>query len=111
MCASCRLLCLFCFGCAVCARTRVLADGAVDGFPPSHFSSSSCCLVSLSVSQAPIEDDFYGRGLMAAGLPASVITAWCDDPQVTFQGKKGSLFDYLEDLDADTVLLRARQIS
>ena len=81
-----------------------------DSLPPS-FSPSSYCHVCLSVSQAPIEDDFYGRGLMAAGLPARVIAAWCDDPQVTFQGKKGSLFDYLEDLDADAVLLRARQIS
>jgi len=31
--------------------------------------------------------------------------------QVTFEGKKGSLFDYLEDLDADTLLQRAQQIS
>jgi len=59
----------------------------------------------------PIENDFYGRGLMAAGIPPSAIATWCNDPQVTYEGKKGSLFDYLEDLDADTVISRAQKIS
>ena len=31
--------------------------------------------------------------------------------QVTFEGKKGSLFDFLEDYDADVCLQRAQQIS
>ena len=49
-------------------------------------------------------------GLMAAGVPLSAITSWCDDPLVTCNGKKGSLFDHLEDLDADVVLLKAQTI-
>jgi hypothetical protein len=31
--------------------------------------------------------------------------------QVTYKGKKGSLFDTLEDMDADDVLKKAQQIS
>ena len=49
-------------------------------------------------------------GLMAAGVPLSAITSWCDDPLVTCNGKRGSLFDHLEDLDADVVLLKAQTI-
>ena len=86
--------------------------------------------------KTPIDKDFYGRGnclctacghirrsicvcnlyawmytgLMAAGVPLSAITSWCDDPLVTCNGKKGSLFDHLEDLDADVVLLKAQNI-
>jgi hypothetical protein len=30
---------------------------------------------------------------------------------VTFEGKKGSLFDFVEDMDADTLLLRAQKIN
>ena len=47
---------------------------------------------------------------MAAGVPLSAITSWCDDPLVTCNGKRGSLFDHLEDLDADVVLLKAQNI-
>ena len=61
--------------------------------------------------KAPIEDDFYGRGLMAAGVPAATIAEWCNDPQVSYEGGKGSLFDLLEDLDADDVLKRAQKIA
>lgn len=60
--------------------------------------------------KAPIAADDFGRGLIAAGVDEETIRTWASDPQVTFNGEKGSLFDFLEDLDADAVLERATQI-
>jgi nucleoside diphosphate kinase len=51
-----------------------------------------------------LADDTFGRGMLAAGVPAATIATWTEDPQVTIDGKKGSLFDFLEDRDADDVL-------
>jgi len=58
-----------------------------------------------------LDEDLYGRGLLAAGIPAETIMSWTEDPQVTLSGKKGSLFDFLEDKDADWVLAAARKIT
>merc|ERR1719199_803709 len=35
--------------------------------------------------KTPISEDFYGRGLLAAGIPEATIAHWCNDPQVTFE--------------------------
>jgi len=59
----------------------------------------------------PLREDAFGRGLLAAGVPAETIAAWTEDPQVALGGKKGSLFDLLEDRDADDVLAIAPKIS
>lgn len=60
---------------------------------------------------AKIEEDEFGRGMLAAGVSADTIKSWTTDPQVTFDGKKGSLFDYLEDLDAPEVLKKVQHIN
>lgn len=48
----------------------------------------------------PIAKDPFGAALIAAGVPENVIADWSVDPQVMVDGKKGSLFDALEDLDS-----------
>jgi len=58
----------------------------------------------------PLETDFYGRAMLALGIPASVIRHWCDDPAVRYEGKKQSLFDLLEDLDGKECLKKSASI-
>lgn len=56
---------------------------------------------------ANMEDDIFGSAMLAAGIPASVIGAWTKDPQVEYEGKKASLFDLLEDMNASDCLAKA----
>lgn len=49
---------------------------------------------------ASVSTDPFGAALIAAGVPESVILDWSVDPQVMVDGKKGSLFDALEDMDS-----------
>jgi len=51
---------------------------------------------------AKLEDDVYGKVLLEAGLKAETINTWSVDPQVNYDadGKKGSIFDALEDMNA-----------
>jgi len=58
-----------------------------------------------------IESDFFGKALMASGLPLPMIEEWCKDPAVHFEGKKQSLFDLLEDRDSRDCLRRAADIA
>lgn len=57
----------------------------------------------------PIEKDSFGKGLLAKKIPKSTIEEWSGDCQVSVEGetapgKTMSVFDTLEDLDADTSL-------
>ena len=63
-----------------------------------------------------VEEDSYGKGLIAAGVPLETISKWSGDAQVsvvgeTKDGKTMSVFDALEDLDADTILAKVSNIS
>jgi len=63
----------------------------------------------------PIEDDAFGKGLLAAKTPKATIEEWSSDSQVTVEGetapgKTMSVFDTLEDLDADDVLKKVSKI-
>jgi len=61
---------------------------------------------------AKLSDDTYGKALVDAGISADVIKTWSVDPQVTIsEGKKGSLFDALEDMNADVCLQRAVELA
>ena len=65
---------------------------------------------------ASIEDDSFGKGLTAAGISSETINEWSGDSQVkvegeTAPGKTMSVFDTLEDLDADSVLSKVSKIS
>lgn len=56
--------------------------------------------------QRPYTDDKFASALLEAGISSSVIDAWTKDPQVpdASSGKKGSLWDQLEDMDTSACL-------
>jgi len=65
---------------------------------------------------ADVESDSFGKGLLAAGVSKDTIDKWSGDSQVTVEGetaegKTMSVFDTLEDLDADTILAKVEKIS
>jgi hypothetical protein len=65
---------------------------------------------------ANVEDDTFGKGLLAAGVSKDIINKWSGDSQVsvegeTARGKTMSVFDSLEDLDADSILAKVGKIS
>jgi len=59
----------------------------------------------------PLSEDFFGRAMIASGIPLATIEAWTEDPAVMFDGKKQSLFDLLEDLDGREVLKKSSAIN
>jgi len=63
---------------------------------------------------ASVTDDPFGASLLgpAARVSAATITEWMVDPQVALgEGQRGSLFDALEDLDAEPCLARCAELS
>merc|ERR1712025_1356195 len=62
---------------------------------------------------APIKEDLFGKQMLQAGMSESQIKAWSVDPQVSIgeDGKRGSIFDQLEDLDAKACLDKVVQLS
>jgi nucleoside diphosphate kinase len=60
---------------------------------------------------ASIADDSYGAALLGAGISEATIKAWSVDPQVLLDGKKGSLFDSVEDLDSSACLIKLVSIN
>lgn len=58
------------------------------------------------------EDAFCTALVKRAGIPEATVHEWTKDPQVVInaEGKKGSLFDALEDLDADASLAKAKAL-
>jgi len=59
----------------------------------------------------PLESDPYGRAMLSSGVPFHHMKAWTDDPPVNFEGKKQSIFDLLEDLDARDCLKKSVAVS
>jgi len=59
----------------------------------------------------PLNKQTFGKGMLASGVPPKMLQAWCDDPQVNLDGKKQSLFDLLEDLNASDCLSKAGKIA
>jgi len=58
--------------------------------------------------EAKCDQDPYGKKLLEAGLTEELIKTWSVDPQVNIEGgKKGSLFDQLEDMNATPCLEKA----
>jgi hypothetical protein len=54
-----------------------------------------------------LEQDSFGQALLAAGLSKETINEWSVDPQVTMpDGKPGSVFDALEDMDSEECLAK-----
>jgi len=62
--------------------------------------------------EKPCRKDSFCSALLRAGLSESTIKAWSVDPQVKLaDGKKGSLFDALEDLDSSACLDKAKSLN
>lgn len=64
---------------------------------------------------ATVETDDFGKGMLAANVDTNTIAVWSNDAQVTVDGetangKTTSVFDTLEDLDADSVLSKITRI-
>ena len=60
---------------------------------------------------ASIEGDAYGKGMLAAGISSTTLKDWGADPDVHYKGSARSIFDLLEDLDADECLAKAADIA
>lgn len=65
---------------------------------------------------ATVEKDEFGKGLLSSGVSKDTIKKWSEDSQVSVEGetesgKTMSVFDTLEDLDADTILKKVSKIS
>ena len=64
---------------------------------------------------ADVSKDAFGKGMLAAGVSSKDISTWSADCQVsvdgeTAEGKTMSVFDTLEDMDADDVLAKVGRI-
>merc|ERR1712032_553590 len=62
-----------------------------------------------------IEEDVFGKGMLSSGITKDQINKWSSDSQVevegeTAPGKTMSVFDTLEDLDADDSLKKVKKI-
>jgi hypothetical protein len=52
-----------------------------------------------------LEDDDFGKALLEGGIPKSTLEEWSVDPRISLpDGSKGSVFDALEDTDAQDCL-------
>jgi hypothetical protein len=52
-----------------------------------------------------LSDDAFGISLLNAGISKKTINSWCLDPQVRIsEDASGSVFDALEEMDADACL-------
>jgi len=57
------------------------------------------------------KNDSYCKALTKAGVTEETIKAWSVDPQVKYDtGKKGSIWDALEDMDAKACLEKAKKL-
>ena len=62
--------------------------------------------------EQPLATDPFGKKLLAEGLTPETIAAWAVDPRVPMpDGKTGSLFDALEDLDLADCIATAAAIN
>ena len=59
-----------------------------------------------------LTDDAFGKALLDAGLSKETIVEWSVDPQVIQPGGgKGSVFDALEDMDAEACLAKLMELN
>merc|ERR1719189_2830106 len=69
----------------------------------------------LNWIKADFKKDAFAQALVKAGVSEKTIKAWCVDPQVVTEKKesevvKGSIFDALEDMDADACLKKCGEL-
>jgi len=60
---------------------------------------------------ANLKEDAFGKAMLEAGIPEQWIKDGCVDPQVPLgDGKKGSLFDSVEDTDCSDCLAKLNEL-
>lgn len=75
----------------------------------SPFEGMAECLNWLS---ADLKDNEFAKQLVNGGMTEAMIKEWTVDPQVQIgDGKKGSIFDQLEDMDSDACAAKAIELS
>merc|ERR1712151_969495 len=103
-------------------RGGALADWKNLGLASAPNTGENCVHASASPFEAlaernnwmgiPIGKDRFGRLMLSEDVPMDTIKAWSVDPQVNIEaGKKGSIFDALEDMDADACLAKVVELS
>lgn len=87
----------------VCIRITALGLESVPNVGDNgvHASASpfEACAERCNWLAGDASTDSFGSALIAGGISAETIAAWSVDPQVMVDGKKGSLFDAVEDMD------------
>merc|ERR1712151_885404 len=103
-------------------RGEMLASWKALGLPSEPNTGDNCVHASASPFEGLAErmnwlgkrcqQDDYCRAMVAAGIKEQTINDWSVDPQVKIDasGKKGSLFDALEDLDAKACIEKAKSL-
>ena len=62
--------------------------------------------------EVPLAEDPFGKALLDAGIPEEWITAGMVDPQVPLgDGKNGSLFDAVEDMDTVACIEKLKELA
>lgn len=102
-------------------RGQIAAQWATLGLPAAcdvgdngmHASASPLEALAERTNwlQMSIVNDAFGRALLNAGISESLIKTWSVDPQVSFDGKKCSLFDLVEDLDSSECIAKLLEIA
>jgi nucleoside diphosphate kinase len=91
------------------AEPNVGDNGVHASASPFEGLAERCNWVSV-----PLAEDAYGKALLDAGIPEEWIVAGCVDPQVEGakeDGSKGSLFDAVEDMDAEKCAARLMELA
>jgi nucleoside diphosphate kinase len=91
------------------AEPNVGDNGVHASASPFEGLAERCNWVSV-----PLAEDAYGKALLDAGIPEEWIVAGCVDPQVEGakeDGSKGSLFDAVEDMDAEKCAARLVELA
>jgi nucleoside diphosphate kinase len=65
----------------------------------------------LNWLEVPLDEDPFAQALLAAGMSKDLLMEWTKDPQVEVAGKKASIFDQLEDMNAADCLAKACEIA
>jgi hypothetical protein len=97
-------------------RGKILAEYETLGIKSKPFTGENGVHASASPLEglaervnwlaADIAEDVFGKELLAAGIDAETVAGWSLDPSVKHAHGKGSVFDLLEDTDADACLAK-----
>ena len=96
-------------------RGEIYAEWKALGLPNEPFTGENGVHASASPLEglaeranwlkASVSKDSFGKAALAAGVPRKALDSWFVDPRVRVKGgESGSVFDMLEDLDADECL-------